>query len=60
MLYTPAFAALFLANLFLVASFASFFLFPLFITGHGGSHQDIGIIMGIFALASALSRPWVS
>jgi len=42
MLYTPAFAALFIANLFLVASFATFFLFPLFITGHGGSHQDIG------------------
>ncbi|MEE4254026.1 MAG: MFS transporter [Desulfuromusa sp.] len=60
MLYTPAFAALFLANLFYVASFASFFLFPLFITGHGGSHQDIGIIMGIFALASALCRPWVA
>ncbi len=60
MLYTPAFAALFLANLFLVASFATFFLFPLFITGHGGSHQDIGIIMGIFALASALCRPWIS
>ncbi len=60
MLYTPAFAALFIANLFLVASFASFFLFPLFITEHGGSQQDIGIIMGIFALASALCRPWVS
>ncbi|MCK5912561.1 MAG: MFS transporter, partial [Desulfuromusa sp.] len=60
MLYTPAFAALFFANLFLVASFATFFLFPLFITGHGGSHQDIGIIMGIFALASALCRPWIS
>ncbi len=60
MLYTPAFAALFLANLLLVASFASFFLFPLFITGHGGTHQDIGIIMGVFALASALSRPWIS
>ena len=60
MLYTPAFAALFIANLFFVASFASFFLFPLFITGHGGSRQDIGMIMGIFALASALCRPWVA
>lgn len=60
MLYTPAFAALFLANLLMVASFTSFFLFPLFITGHGGTHQDIGIIMGAFALASALSRPWIS
>ena len=60
MLYTPAFAALFAANLSLVASFAAFFLFPLFITEHGGSQQDIGIIMGSFALASAASRPWVS
>ncbi len=60
MLYTPAFAALFLANLLMVASFSSFFLFPLFITEHGGTHQDIGIIMGAFALASALSRPWIS
>lgn len=60
MLYSPSFAALFLANLFLVASFASFFLFPLFITGHGGSPKDIGIIMGVFALASALCRPWIA
>lgn len=60
MLYTPAFAALFIANLSLVASFAAFFLFPLFITANGGSQQDIGIIMGIFALASALCRPWVA
>lgn len=60
MLYTPAFAALFLSNLCTVASFAAFFLFPLFITGHGGNQRDIGIIMGIFALASALCRPWVA
>jgi len=60
MLYTPAFAALYLANFSLVASFAAFFLFPLFITGHGGNQQDIGIIMGIFALASALCRPWIA
>lgn len=60
MLYTPAFAALFAANLSLVASFAAFFLFPLFITDHGGTQQDIGIIMGSFALASALCRPWVA
>ncbi len=59
-LYTPAFAALFIANLCTVSSFAAFFLFPLFITGNGGSKQDIGIIMGIFALASAACRPWVA
>ena len=60
MLYTPAFAALYMANLALVASYAAFFLFPLFITANGGSQQDIGIIMGIFALASAVCRPWVA
>src|SRR6056297_1383654 len=59
-LYTPAFAALFIANLALVSSYAAFFLFPLFIIEKGGSDKDIGIIMGIFALASALSRPWVA
>ncbi len=37
-----------------------FFLFPLIITDHGGNSRDIGIIMGTFACASALSRPWVA
>lgn len=60
MLYTPAFAALFLTNLLIVASFAGFFLFPLFITAHGGSETDIGLLMGSFALASAACRPWIS
>ncbi|WP_303721593.1 MFS transporter [Malonomonas rubra] len=60
MLYTPAFAVLYIANLSLVSSYSAFFLFPLFITTNGGSKQDIGIIMGIFALASALCRPWVA
>ena len=59
-LYTPAFAALFLANLTMVSSFSAFFLFPLYITEFGGNDRDIGIIMGAFAMASALSRPWVA
>ncbi len=59
-LYTPAFAALFLANLTMVSSFSSFFLFPLYITDFGGDDRDIGIIMGAFAMASAFSRPWVA
>ncbi len=49
-----------LANFFIVTSFGGFFIFPLFITGHGGSHSDIGIIMGVFALSSVLCRPWIS
>ncbi|MCF6177915.1 MAG: MFS transporter [Geopsychrobacter sp.] len=60
MLYTPAFAALYVTNLLIVASFAGFFLFPLFITAHGGNETDIGLLMGCFALASAACRPWIS
>lgn len=59
-LYTPSFVALSMANFCHVSSFAAFFLFPLIITAHGGNSRDIGIIMGAFACASALSRPWVS
>jgi len=60
MLYTSAFVTMFVANLATVASFTLFFLFPLFIADHGGDPQDIGIIMGTFALASAFCRPWIS
>ncbi len=60
MLYTPAFWAMALANLCHTASFSAFFLLPLYILDHGGRQDDIGIIMGIFALASALCRPWIS
>jgi MFS family permease len=60
MLYSPSFIAMAFANLFVVSSFGTFFLFPLFITNHGGSKADIGIIMGVFALSSVLCRPWIS
>ncbi|BCA79409.1 MFS transporter [Desulfuromonas sp. AOP6] len=60
MLYTTTFLMMFVANLTTVSSFTAFFLFPLFIGEHGGSQGDIGIIMGTFALASALCRPWIS
>ncbi len=60
MLYTPAFWAMALANLCHTASFSAFFLLPLYILDHGGRQDDIGIIMGVFALASALCRPWIS
>ncbi len=60
LLYTPAFAALFVTNLMIVASFAGFFFLPLFISEHGGSETDIGLLMGCFALASAACRPWIS
>ena len=36
------------------------FLFPLFITAHGGDQVDIGIIMGAFALSAVLCRLWIS
>ena len=60
MLYTPAFWAMALANLCHTASFSAFFLLPLYILELGGNQGDIGVVMGIFALASAISRPWVA
>jgi MFS family permease len=60
MLYTPAFWAMALANLCHTASFSAFFLLPLYILEHGGNQGDIGVIMGVFALASAICRPWVA
>lgn len=59
-LYSRAFWAMSLANFSTAASFGVFFLFPLFIELHGGSESDIGIIMGVFALAATVCRPWVS
>jgi len=60
MIYNPSFITMAFSNLFTVSSFGTFFLFPLLITGYGGSKSDIGIIMGVFALSSVLCRPWIS
>ncbi len=60
MLYSPSFLIIAFSNLFTVSSFGCFFLFPLFITDHGGSKADIGLIMGAFALSAVLCRPWIS
>jgi MFS family permease len=60
MLYTPAFWAMALANLCHTASFSAFFLLPLYILNHGGNQGEIGVVMGVFALASAICRPWVA
>jgi MFS family permease len=60
MIYTPSFWALALANLTHTASFAAFFLLPLYILDHGGNQGDVGLIMGTFAMASAIFRPWIS
>ena len=60
MLYSPAFLTMALANLFTMSSISTFFLFPLFITGHGGTKADIGIMMAVFTIASILCRPWIS
>lgn len=59
-LYSPSFVAMAVANFAAAASFGVFFLFPLVIETHGGSEADIGLIMGVFALAATLCRPWVS
>ncbi len=59
-LYTPPFFAMAFANLCNLTSFGAFFLFPLYITQKGGNQVDVGVIMGAFALASVLCRPWIS
>jgi MFS family permease len=59
-LYNWSFLGMALGNFSATASFGVFFLFPLVIVGYGGSEADIGLIMGIFVLASTLSRPWIS
>src|SRR5512139_140253 len=60
MLYTPAFWAMAVANLAQTASFSAFFLLPLYLLAAGGNRGDIGVVMGSFALASAVCRPWVA
>ncbi len=60
MIYTPAFWAMAVANLAHTASFSALFLLPLYIIDHGGDQRDVGLVMGIFALASAICRPWIS
>jgi len=60
MIYTPAFWAMAAANFAQTASFGAFFLLPLYLLDHGGASGDVGTIMGVFALASAVCRPWVS
>jgi MFS family permease len=59
-LYSSNFIRLALANFFTVSSFGSFFMLPLFVSRRGGSKADIGVVMGVFALASVLSRPWIA
>ena len=49
-----------LANFFIVSSYGTFFLLPLFLMRHGGSKADIGIVMGVFSFSSVLCRPWIS
>jgi MFS family permease len=60
MIYTPAFWAMAVANFAQTASFSAFCLLPLYLIAHHGDRGDVGLIMGIFAMASALCRPWVS
>ncbi len=59
-LTSPTFIALAFANLSCLSGFSAYFLFPLFVAEHGGDQVDIGIVMGAFALASVLCRPWIS
>ena len=60
MIYSREFLIMALANFFTMSSISTFFLFPLFITRHGGTKADIGIMMAVFTIASIVTRPWIS
>ena len=60
MLYNRAFILMALANMFTMASISSFFLLPLYITYHGGTKADIGILIAVFTFSSIIRRPWIS
>lgn len=59
-LYTRSFILLACANLFMVSSIGTFYLFPLFITNYGGDKTDIGILMGTMSLTAVFFRPAMS
>ncbi len=59
-LYSVPFLLMGLANFCFTSSYACFYMLPLFLVNRGGNQSDVGIIMGSFALASVLCRPWIS
>ena len=59
-LYNARFVAMFLAQFFMVLGLAMFYLLPLFLVENGALTSDVGLIMGVFALASVVARPTVS
>jgi MFS family permease len=59
-LFTAPFLLMGLANFCSIASFACFYLFPLFLLERGASQTDVGFIMGAFSLASVLCRPLIA
>jgi len=59
-LYSRPFILIWIANFFVLCNLSSFFLFPLFITEHGGNKSDIGILMAAMMISSILMRPWIA
>lgn len=60
MLYTRRFLAITLVNFFTASNLGAFYLFPLFLVENRGTPADIGYMMGVFPMASVLSRPLIS
>lgn len=47
-------------QLLMFCGFFSFFQFPLYIKALGGEEEEIGLMMGLTALASTLLLPWIN
>lgn len=56
-LYTKSFLALWVTHFCFMLSVGLFYLFPIFLENNGADRTDIGLIMGVLALAAVLARP---
>ncbi len=49
-----------LGQFLVFVGFFAFFQFPLYIKDLGGGEKEVGLIMGVISLASALLIPWIT
>ena len=58
-LFTRAFVSVFAANTFMELAWSLFLHFPGYLQDLGADEVQIGILVGVTALASIVIRPWI-
>lgn len=58
-LYTPTFFVGFVYNFLIVLHFSNNVIYSLYVTNEGGSATEVGLFMGLYAVAAVLGRPLV-